>query len=246
MVFVLILTLIISCSGRQPLHILIYTKNGEGYVHDNIPASVEALKKLAAGNNMTADASEDPSDFTPENLSRYDVLVFSNTNNDVFDTPEQEAALQEYIRSGGGFVGIHSANATERDWPWFAAMVGGSFVRHAHQQDFNLVVIDREHISTSFLEPVWEWYDDECYYSNHLNPDIHVLLACDLNTVTDTLQKDFPGDVFGDQFPLAWIHEYDGGREFYTALGHKSEHYSDPVFMKHILGGILWAAGREQ
>ena len=118
-------------------------------------------------------------------------------------------------------------------------MVGGKFVRHPKFQPFDIAVVDHNHPSTDFLDRVWKW-EDECYFMNHLNPDIHVLLAVDLRTIEDEGKAEYPGDTFGDYFPLAWIHSYDGGRQFFTALGHKIEHYSDPLFLKHLAGGILW------
>jgi len=111
--------------------VLIYTKNGEGYVHENIAASVAALEKICHKEGFLTEVSGQPSVFTPENLKRYDAIVFSNSNNEGFDTAEQKKAFQEYIRRGGGFMAIHSANATEREWPWYWAMVGGKFIRHA-------------------------------------------------------------------------------------------------------------------
>ncbi len=224
--------------------VLVYTKNGEGYVHDNIAASIEAIKKLGKSNGFQVDASEDPALFTTENLKQYDALIFSNTNNKVFDTEEQKKAFQQYIQSGGGFVGIHSASGSERDWPWFAKMIGGKFFRHPKLQPFNVLVLDKNNPSTSFLPDTWEW-EDECYYLKQYNPDMHVLLVADLTTVEDEKMAEYPGDTFGTVLPLAWCHEFDGGREWYTALGHKSEYYSDPNFIKHILGGISWVLGND-
>ncbi len=223
--------------------ILVYTKNGEGYVHDNIPFSVAALEKLGAEHGFEVTASEDPAIFTEDNLKEYDALVFSNTNNDVFDTAAQRRALESYVRNGGGFAGIHSASGSERDWPWFSRLLGGNFVRHAPLQDFTVEVTDRTHPSTAFLPDTWEIEGDECYYSREMNPRIRVLLAADLTTVSDEEKAQFPGALFGDRFPLAWYQEFDGGRQWYTALGHRPEHYEDPVFMRHILGGIQWVAG---
>jgi type 1 glutamine amidotransferase len=220
-------------------HILIYTKNGEGYVHDNIQASVEALTEICTELGMTVEDTNDPAVFTKEKLKTVDAIIFSNTNNEAFDTQSQRTAFVNFIQSGGGFVGIHSACASERQWPWFWAMVGGKFVRHPKFQPFTIRVIDSTHISTEFLNETWEW-EDECYYLDHLNPDIHVLLAVDLRTVEDPEQEKYPGKVFGDLFPVAWYHEYDGGKQFYTALGHKIEHYADPTLRKHLKGGILW------
>lgn len=107
--------------------ILVYTKNGKGYVHKNIAASVEALKKIGEANNLIVDVSDDPSVMTIENLLKYSCLVFSNTCNAIFDTGEQKQAFADYIKHGGAFVGIHSASDSERSWPWYTKMIGGKF-----------------------------------------------------------------------------------------------------------------------
>ncbi|MDZ7719811.1 MAG: ThuA domain-containing protein [Balneolaceae bacterium] len=220
--------------------VLVYTKNGEGYVHENIPYSVEAIKKLGDQYGFEVDASDDPNLFTDENLTQYDALIFSNTNNEAFDTDVQREALQTYIRNGGGFMGIHSASGSERNWSWFSQLLGGNFERHAPRQDFTVEVIDPAHPSVSFLPERWNIEDDECYYLKELNPGMKVVLAADLSTVTDEQRGKFPGKNFGDRFPIAWYQQFEGGRQFYTSLGHRPEQYSDPVFLKHLLGGIKW------
>lgn len=219
--------------------VLVYTKNGEGYVHENIPYSVKAIKELGKQHGFTVNATDNPAVFTDQNLKQYDALVFSNTNNETFDTQEQKEAFQRYIRSGGGFVGIHSASGSERDWPWYWKLLGGSFYRHAPFQEFIVNVTDGSHPSTSFLPASWK-REDECYYLKQLNSNINVLLQADLNSVEDKGKSEYPGEVFGDTFPLAWYHEFEGGRSWYTTLGHSPEHYDDPLFIKHILGGIRW------
>jgi type 1 glutamine amidotransferase len=219
--------------------ILIYTKNGEGYVHENIAASVTALEKICIAESIATDVSDQPEVFSSENLIQYDAIVFCNSNNEGFDTEQQRQAFQEFIRSGKGFAAIHSANATERQWPWYWALVGGKFIRHAPYQAFDVVVTDPNHPSTSPLPSRWT-IEDECYYSNQLNPDIHVLLSADMTTVEDEGKDEFPGEVFGQQFPLCWCHHFEGGRQWYTALGHNPEFYKDPVFVAHLQGGIRW------
>ena len=221
-------------------NILIYTKNGNGFVHDNIPASVECLKDICKKHNWTYEVSDDPSVFTSEKIGTFDVLVFSNTNNETFDTDAQRKVFQEYIHNGGGFVGVHSVCGSERDRPWFWANLGGRFVRHSKLQQFDIKVVDHDNPSTSFLPAVWKW-EDECYFTDQLNPDIHVLLAADLTTLDDNDKYKYPGNIFGELFPLCWYHEFDGGRQWYTALGHKIEHYSNENFKKHLTGGIKWA-----
>lgn len=233
-----------SGSGLRGKKVLVYTKNGEGYVHKNIASSISAIKNMGEKHGFAVDVSDDPGIFADKKIMDYDALIFSNTNNEIFNTQAQKQGFQNYIRSGGGFVGIHSACGSQREWPWFWKVIGGKFHRHAPLQDFDVKVLDRNHPSTSFLPDVWKIKDDECYYLKHLNPGIHVLLTADLNTVEDKKKGEYPGDIFGDTFPVAWFHEFDGGRQWYTSLGHRPEHYSDPMFLKHILGGIQWAVKR--
>ena len=220
--------------------VLVYTRNGEGYVHDNIAASVAAIRQMGVENGFAVDVSDDPAVFTLANLRRYDALVFANSNNEAFTSDDQRLALQAYVREGGGFVGIHSASGSERNWPWYFKLLGGTFVRHAPQQDFTVDVVDRSHPSTGFLPDRWKIENDECYYLIALNPGLRILLSADLTTVADSGRAEFPGEIFGDSYPLAWYQEFGGGRQWYTALGHRPEQYQDPRLVRHILGGIRW------
>jgi uncharacterized protein len=104
-------------------------------------------------------------------------------------------------------------------------------------------VADKSHPATRELPATFEW-EDECYYTDNLNPAIKPLLVTDPARLDDPKKAEYPGDRFGDSLPLAWYQTFDGGRQFYTALGHKKEHYSDPLLRKHIAGGILWVLGR--
>ena len=136
-----VLMTLASCTGNpdEGKRILIYTKNGEGYVHENIAASVTALEKICAAENIATDVSDLPQVFTAANLAQYDAIVFCNSNNEGFDTEDQKKAFQDFTRSGKGFAAIHSANATERQWPWYWALVGGKFIRHAPYQEFDIL-----------------------------------------------------------------------------------------------------------
>ncbi len=244
--FLLTLTLLAALAfGATERRVLVYTRNqvGKGlYVHDNIPASVAAIKKLGAENNFIVDVSDDPSAFNDENLKKYKALIFDNTNNEIFDNEDEKAALQRYIRSGGGFVGIHSASGSMRHWPWFWEMLGGKFVRHAKFQSFTVKVKDANDPATAHLPANFQW-SDEFYFLTNMPSGLHVLLAGDLTSINDPQKEKFPGKMPDDEFPVAWRHEFDGGREWYTSLGHKADDYSDPKFNKLLLGGILWAMG---
>jgi type 1 glutamine amidotransferase len=216
------------------VRVLVYTKNGKGYVHDNIPNSIEAIKDLAREHKFAVDATDDPAAFTDDNLKKYSALVFSNTNNTVFDTDAQRVALMRYVQAGGGFAAIHSASGTERTWDWFAAMLGARFLRHPPIQKFKVRILDRGHPSLAHLPDPWE-RDDECYYLVKMNVNMRVLAVNDLGSVDDPKGKP---ETFGDVFPSVWYQEFDGGRQWYTSWGHRKEDYTTPEFRQHILGGI--------
>ena len=168
-------------------------RQGAFYIHDNIPASVAALKKLGAENNFIVDVSDDPASFTDRNLKRYQALIFDNTNNEVFDNEEQKAAFQRYIRAGGGFVGIHSATGSMRQWPWFWSVAGGKFSRHARMQKFTVKVKDPKDASTAHLPAAFEW-TDEFYYVDHMPTGLHVLLAGELTKLDDPGKEQISGE----------------------------------------------------
>jgi type 1 glutamine amidotransferase len=211
-------------------------------VHENRAAGVAAIKQLGAQHGFSVAVSEDPADFTENNLKKYNLVVFNNTNNEVFDTDEQKVAFMRYVQAGGGFVGIHSATGTERQWPWFKRLIGASFLRHAKHQPFKEIIIDADHPSTSFLPQVWE-RDDECYFFKEYNPDIRVLIVHDLGPLDD---KDKPTYYGGTSSPSVWCHEFDGGRQWYTSLGHDIATYATAAFQKHIMGGIIWVIGNNK
>jgi type 1 glutamine amidotransferase len=129
--------------GRK---ILIYAYTGEGFVHKNIAASVKALEEICADLKIITEVSDTTSVLTTENLSEFDAIIFCNTNAEAFSSQQQKDAFRDYIRSGGGFIGIHSANTSEPDWPWFREMIGGVFLRHPKLQEFEIRVVNGEHI----------------------------------------------------------------------------------------------------
>ena len=225
----------------KTVKVLVYTRNGKGYVHENIAAATASIKQMAKQYGFSVDVSDTPIVFTDASLKKYNLLIFNNTNNEVFDTDEQKVALMRYVQAGGGFVGLHSVTGTERQWPWFKRLVGGTFVKHARHQPFKEIIIDPTHPSVSFLPKIWE-RDDECYFVKEVNPDLHVLVVHDLSSVDEKEKPEF----YGNTFPSVWCHEFDGGRQWYTSLGHDSTTYATPEFQKHIMGGIIWVIGNNK
>src|SRR5215203_7440714 len=147
----------------KKVSVLVYTKNGKGYVHDNIPSAVSCIQQFGKKYGFKVDTSSNPSVMTENNLKQYTMLIFPSTNNDVFDTDVQRLAFRHYIEAGGGFMGIHSVTGTERNWKWFNMMLGGTFSFHPKFQKFKVKVIDPAHPSIRGLPKVWE-KEDECYF----------------------------------------------------------------------------------
>jgi type 1 glutamine amidotransferase len=228
--------------------VLVYTKNGKGYVHDNIASAVACVKELGKANGFTVDVADTSTVFTEENLKKYSMLIFTSTNNDVFTTDEQRVAFRRYIEAGGGFVGVHSVTGTERNWKWFKQMMGESFSWHANFQKFSVKKLDGAHPSMEGVPAVWE-REDECYFGKELYPGIKVLMAHDLSTLNktvkaqDSLIKKNMGS-FADFYPAVWYQQFQGGNVWVTTLGHDKTSYQDPVYMNHLLQGIKFIASQ--
>lgn len=228
------------------IKVLVYTKNGKGFVHDNIPNAIACLKKLGTEHGFKVDASDTPSVFTDENIKKYDLLIFASTNNDVFDTDEQRLVFRHYIEAGGGFVGIHSAVGTERNWKWFKQMLGGTFNMHAHFQKYEVDVIDPSHPSVKNVPLVW-LREDECYFEKEMYPGIHSVMAHNVATVQpwndEEAQRIKSSQAsFGDLFPAVWYQRFDGGIVWITTLGHDKNNYNEPTFINHLYQGIRYVA----
>lgn len=224
-----------NCSDHIPPRILIFSKT-EGYRHDCIPTATAALRKLCVEHGIAVDTSEDAADFNAQNLRRYNTVVFLCTTGDVL-SPAQETDFERYIQAGGGYVGIHSATDTEYGWTWYGGLAGGYFSSHPDQQTATLRVENHQHPATKHLGDTWQ-RRDEWYNFKNLNPNVQVLLSLDENS--------YQGGTNGANHPASWYHEYDGGRAFYTALGHTKESYAEPEFLTHVLGGIRYAIGKQK
>jgi hypothetical protein len=232
----LILTVLIafasSAFARQK--VLIFSKTA-GFHHASIAVGIPAIIKLGQENNFDVDTTTDATKFTYDNLKQYAAVIFLSTTGDVLNDAQQ-AEFEKYIRAGGGFVGVHSATDTEYNWPWYGNLVGAYFRNHPdHQQEAVLHIVDPNFPATKGLPAEWKRLD-EWYNFKWIAPNLHVLITID--------EKTYTGGNNGDNHPMSWYHEYDGGRAFYTALGHTDASYSDPFYLGHLLGGIEYAMGR--
>ena len=237
-----------NCSTNNiPPRILIFSKT-EGYRHECIPVATDALRKLCVAKGIAVDTSEDAEDFNAKNLKRYNAVVFLCTTGDVLN-PAQETDFERYIQAGGGYVGIHSATDTEYGWTWYGGLAGAYFSSHPKQQEATLNIDKHDHPATKHLPgDTWKRFD-EWYNFKNLNPNVTVLLSLDETSYEGGTNCPPPSGGQGGGtrcHPASWYHEYDGGRAFYTALGHTKESYSEFNFMEHVLGGIRYAIGKKK
>jgi len=230
----------------KKVRVLVYTKNGKGYVHDNIPNAVACIRTLGQQHGFAVDVADQPDVFTEANLKQYTLLLFASTNNDVFDTDQQRLTFRRYIEAGGGFVGIHSVMGTERNWSWFKRMIGGTFAWHPRFQPFTVEVLDARHPSMQGLPKRWQ-KEDEFYFTKDMSPGPTVIMASDMTT----LKPDEPekiktfGGSYTQLYPSAWYYNFDGGYTWCTTLGHaKTDYLTDELFIKHIFQGIRYVAGQ--
>jgi type 1 glutamine amidotransferase len=222
-------------SAPTPPKVLVFSKTA-GFHHASIPDGLDAIKKLGQENNFMVDATTDAALFEDDKLKAYAAVVFLNTTGNVLNN-EQQAAFERYIQAGGGFAGVHAAADTEYDWPWYNKLLGAYFLSHPAQQTAVIDIKDKNHPSTAMLPDRWERYD-EWYNFKSMMPDIRVIATLDETT--------YRGGTHGENHPIAWYHTMGCGRAWYTALGHTSESYREPLFLQHLLGGIQYAISNGQ
>jgi type 1 glutamine amidotransferase len=215
--------------------VLAFTRT-TGFRHDSIPDALAALRRIGAENGFAVDATEDPAAFRDANLAAYRAVVFLLTTGDVLDE-EGQSAVERFVASGGGWVGVHSASDTEYDWPFYRRLLGEYFAGHPAIQSATVRVEDRAHPATAALPEIWPRTDE--WYNFRASPrsEVHVLATLDEGT--------YSGGSMGADHPIAWCHEVAGGRAIYTAGGHTRESYTEPLFVAHLAGAVRWAARLE-
>lgn len=228
--------LLVSCLKQERHRILVFSKT-TGYRHvDAIAAGKKALLQLGAEHGFIVDTTEDAAVFNEEDLKHYRAVVFLNASGDILNEQEQNS-FQRFIQAGGGFLGIHGPTDAERDWPWYGKLIGAYFDSHPNNPNVRkgrYWVIDKNHLATKELPDHWV-REDEFYNFRIVNPAIKPLITID--------ESSYQGGNMGTHHPMVWYHEYDGGRMFYTAMGHTVETYTDPLFLKMITGALQYVTG---
>lgn len=236
-----VLTVPFASAQDAQFNALLFTKT-QGWHHESINEGVDTIREIARRNMFSVNWQEMTGVFTDQGLENYDVIIFLNTTGDVLND-EQQAAMERFIKSGKGFVGIHAAADTEYDWEWYTKLVGRMFRTHPKIEAAKITILDNTFPGLERY-PKSRWWTDEWYeFHEETVEGLNYLITVDEDTydVTDDWGRGRSHGM-GDFHPVAWYHEFDGGRSFYTNMGHMPENYEDELFLEHIFGGILWAA----
>jgi type 1 glutamine amidotransferase len=231
-----------SAQTKQFKALLVTTT--KGWHHESLHSGVLAIQQLGVKNYFDVVLFEDPESFTDKNMEQFKVVIFLNTTGDIFDSAQQKV-LERFIQSGKGFVGIHSASDTEYGWDWYTKLIGRMFEIHPVIQTARINAIDPNFPGLQGFTNNKIWTDEWYEFGPEKVSDLKYLLTVDettYNPKANWASKHKKGNGMGNFHPFAWYHNYDGGRSFYTALGHLPSAYSDPVFLNHLLAGIYWAA----
>jgi type 1 glutamine amidotransferase len=212
--------------------ILVFSKTA-GFRHSSIDEGIAAITALGSQNGFSVTATEDANQFTTANLAQYQAVVWLSTTGDVLNDTQQ-AAFESYIRGGGGYVGVHAAADTEYGWAWYGGLVGAWFASHPAIQQANVRVETQAHPSTAHLPSTWTRTDE--WYNYRTNPRSAVKVLANLD------ESSYTGGSMGDH-PITWCQNYQGGRAWYTGLGHTEQSYTESNFTRMLLGGIQWAGG---
>ena len=219
----------LNCSGNNSYSVLVITET-KGWVHDSIESGLKLIQNIGNKNNFNVYHSDNSSVITYKNLKEIKTIIFLNTTEEILTDVEQKV-MESFIKSGKGFVGVHSAADTEYNWQWYGKLVGAYYRNHPEVMNGKILTIN--HKITNHLDSEWE-IEDEWYNFDYVNYDINILLHLD--------EDSYIGGEHPDYHPITWYHEYDGGRSFYTGLGHTKEVYDDERFIKLLEKGILYAS----
>ncbi|MGL1888979.1 MAG: ThuA domain-containing protein [Reichenbachiella sp.] len=229
---ILVILVSVVAMSQEPLQVMVFSKTN-GWRHKSIEKGQESILEWAKKENWNVRLSEDSLDINDVNLEKVDVLLFLNTTGDVLGE-EQQQSLIRFINQGGGFVGIHSAVDTEVEWDWYNQMIGGRFKSHPKQQVARAKVNHThpavDHLGDSLIT-IDEWYN----YKEPIKDYVNVILELD--------EKSYEGGEMGHNHPLSWYHYFEGGRVFYTGMGHRKDTYENPDFITHVVKGINWVGG---
>src|SRR5260221_24619 len=231
----------IGARAERPPERILYFTYSAGYRHDAIPLSKAILTQLGRNSGaFEVTATEDTSEFSTENLERYAAVMFYTTG-ELPMSGGQKAALLNFVRSGRGFLGVHSATDTFYAWPDYLDLIGGYFNGHPWHQVVTIEVADAADPVVAFLGNSLQLKDEIYQISDFDYRGSRVLLRLDQSSV-DLGRTGVHQRFYG--WPLAWKRSFGEGRVFYTALGHQGSGWQDPRYQRLPTKAVLRSTRR--
>jgi len=233
-----------SSAPKKPKHVLVVTY-AQGFKHSSRGLAAETVKQLGQQTGawevvgVVDDKDALNQALNAQTLKSLDMVFFANTTGDLGLTPENHQAFYDWINRGGAYAGVHSAGDTYHGDADYLNLVRGEFQTHGPQVKVTVYNQDPKHPATRDLPASFEIYDEIYQFKNWDRSRVHVLLS--MNRHPDPQKIDQAGD-----FPVAWTNRVGKGRMFYTSLGHREDVYQNPLYLKHLTGGIMWALGLEK
>lgn len=228
--------------------VLVFAGTG-WYRHPETAAVSGWLARLSDELEMQVDVTESAKDIS-NLLDRYDVLVFNNSNEltKLFDE-KQRIKIRDWYRKGHGIVALHAALVHQTEWEWFSNLGGCDFNSDSEFLDAKVVVDPemKEHPTVRGHGMTFQYKADWTNHDRSVSelPGFKVLLRVDEATFEPVRDyfKTRGGKAMGGDHPIAWLHENEGGRFFYTELGHDVRSLDTKFGRQHIVEAIKWAAG---
>ena len=233
-----------AASHTAPLRVLNFQADN-GFQHKSKSVALELVERLGKKNGWEVVTTVESSSLTELDLSSFDAVVFNNNcgNKGQIMKPAEQLAFQKYIQNGGGFVGVHCAGAIWKEGgtfqQWYEGLIGTKLIDHPKVQKATLNVEDRTHPATTHLPKQWIVKDEWHRFGSNPREKVNVLITVDEDSYKGK-QK------MGGDHPFVWYHQYDGGRSFFTSLGHTQEIYRNPKFEQLVHGAILWTGGQSE
>ncbi len=246
-VFLVSFILITTASPGDRVRVLVFTKTS-GWDHGTRSAADSVIYNLGILNGFDVDTTgESGSYFTDISLARYDAVCFINTTGTIFTNNEREA-FKKYMHGGGGYVGMHASTDCEYDWSWYGRMTGANFNGHPFNvATAKVAVLDKKHPSTEFISGDTLTRTDEWYFWGP-NPDFRDNPLIDpaendsIHVLMELVESSIAGSTLKHPHPMCWYSYFEGGRVWYSGLGHEPGAFNDPLVKRMLLGGIRYAA----
>ncbi|MCJ7468187.1 MAG: ThuA domain-containing protein [Maribacter sp.] len=229
--------------------VLLFSKTN-GFRHgEAIAAAIPAFEQMAGANGWTLYETDNGAIFNPDQLAKFDVVVWNNTSGKVLNEGQREA-FKKYLEGGGGYLGIHASGDNSHQWDWYEdEVIGARFSHHPINPQFQNATLHLKNAMPELIEGLpTTWSHDEEWYMFFNDPREN---GCEVIYTFDDTKINPSGNIkflasdkdwgMGKDHPAVWYHEVDKGRAFYSALGHQGGAFQEKEHLQLLENAVRWA-----